>query len=539
MRRSRTNSAKEMWLLLLLILLPNIATFEVMGRQNSDYFFENTGISFSQSEPFTNRQRYFVIDTNKVTGLAERTDVEFIIVKRNVGDKDIVLYFDGTYNAPPDTGTPVQLILYSPGNRLLNEWRTPAIGGRVQQTISLPANLPRGAYRVFVSTGPRPDMNYDCCRDFTFYVSGFNLSTMLAINGLGDDFGFIPDYGFVPIRNSVSDMGFVFFGVENTSYSFIHQPWGVDDVVQEVNLMPLNDSSLSMSLVRKYSENFVRFDFKINKTMPYFLHIKSYNDPGVDNRIIGFRLSIDNGVQLASQPIVPLLAFEENTSIDSDGDLILDVEEVAFGTNPYSADTDEDSVSDYIEQLLGTDPLNSSSIPYRISSFGPSIVQGKELFSYSLRFTPLIPLPSNVQSLTYQVVTHPSIALNDSVQATVGNIDWTVGVPQWFNMSLSGLEDGKYSSPNLEFNVTFQGVTIDDSPVSFAVGGEETILVVNTPLPHPTSSQSDEESSNIEPPSIPLPFNQDSSAPSLPFPSFQLLLGSIAIVWTSRKRKRQ
>jgi hypothetical protein len=48
---------------------------------------------------------------------------------------------------------------------------------------------------------------------------------------------------------------------------------------------------------------------------------------------------------------------------DTDGDGLLDGDEVARGTNPLTADTDGDGYSDKTEVDGGTDPLNPASNP--------------------------------------------------------------------------------------------------------------------------------------------------------------------------------
>lgn len=59
--------------------------------------------------------------------------------------------------------------------------------------------------------------------------------------------------------------------------------------------------------------------------------------------------------QTQSQKRQPSLA-----ELDSDGDGLTDAEELARGTNPYSADTDGDGITDGLEVAQGTDPLDAN-----------------------------------------------------------------------------------------------------------------------------------------------------------------------------------
>jgi hypothetical protein len=52
---------------------------------------------------------------------------------------------------------------------------------------------------------------------------------------------------------------------------------------------------------------------------------------------------------------------EQSTDVDSDGDGLLDSEEVAFGSDPQNPDSDGDGLQDAEEKEKGTNPMNSDS----------------------------------------------------------------------------------------------------------------------------------------------------------------------------------
>jgi hypothetical protein len=61
---------------------------------------------------------------------------------------------------------------------------------------------------------------------------------------------------------------------------------------------------------------------------------------------------------LAREPLTYAVVATVAPAPDSDGDGLLDVEEVALGTDPMNPDTDGDGLSDGTEVALGTDPLD-------------------------------------------------------------------------------------------------------------------------------------------------------------------------------------
>jgi len=102
------------------------------------------------------------------------------------------------------------------------------------------------------------------------------------------------------------------------------------------------------------------------------LKLAMYNESGQDKLVLvksnGNRIELES-VNLADQDgdEIPGLFErqygladddESDKFLDGDGDLLSNIEEYLFGTDPTKADTDNDGVSDYIEIENSTDPLD-------------------------------------------------------------------------------------------------------------------------------------------------------------------------------------
>jgi hypothetical protein len=74
-------------------------------------------------------------------------------------------------------------------------------------------------------------------------------------------------------------------------------------------------------------------------------------DPGSD----GSGMGTENGGEVYAYRIVP------DEEVDTDGDGILDVDEIELGTDPFDTDSDDDGLDDGDEVTRGTDPLDGDS----------------------------------------------------------------------------------------------------------------------------------------------------------------------------------
>lgn len=93
----------------------------------------------------------------------------------------------------------------------------------------------------------------------------------------------------------------------------------------------------------------------------------------VDNDVIvDDELGEDEGL-LPEEEDLPPEEDPELSTIDSDGDGMLDVDEAIYGTDPFNPDTDQDGLGDREEvQVYGTDPLDPDTD-------GDSYLDGQEV----------------------------------------------------------------------------------------------------------------------------------------------------------------
>ena len=87
---------------------------------------------------------------------------------------------------------------------------------------------------------------------------------------------------------------------------------------------------------------------------------------------VSFKITsiLDSGIIVESLPITFTKSDDgyETIYTDTDGDGLLDIYEIEFGTNLHEADTDKDGLSDYEELILtGTDPLKFDSVKETVS----------------------------------------------------------------------------------------------------------------------------------------------------------------------------
>ena len=82
-------------------------------------------------------------------------------------------------------------------------------------------------------------------------------------------------------------------------------------------------------------------------------------DPGTDN---GIGVQWDLGV-ITSETIGWRISFTDDAPVDTDGDGLLDSEEIAIGTDPDDPDTDDDGLNDGDDETYtyGTDPLDDDT----------------------------------------------------------------------------------------------------------------------------------------------------------------------------------
>ncbi|WP_019795503.1 ArdC-like ssDNA-binding domain-containing protein [Streptococcus sobrinus] len=114
---------------------------------------------------------------------------------------------------------------------------------------------------------------------------------------------------------------------------------------------------------------------------------------------------------------------------DSDGDGLTDEEELARGTNPYSADTDGDGISDGQEVAQGTDPLDAHSNVYADEKKGQAEETQRDM------------------AITELIRTHQLEELNHKL----ADVRQSYFEPENFKNYLNAMENlDRYSARNLE-----------------------------------------------------------------------------------------
>ena len=85
----------------------------------------------------------------------------------------------------------------------------------IDETFIIRRDSEPGVYELFITVGPPPDGNLNCCATFDYQIKYSGLQIPPQVSALGDDFGFHPDHGYITTRNSFgADLTFTFFGFQ-------------------------------------------------------------------------------------------------------------------------------------------------------------------------------------------------------------------------------------------------------------------------------------------------------------------------------------
>ncbi|MFW9994898.1 MAG: M28 family peptidase [Candidatus Odinarchaeota archaeon] len=129
------------------------------------------------------------------------------------------------------------------------------------------------------------------------------------------------------------------------SRTYVLQALGRDYVASRL----VSDSSMSIKLsgVTGWVKN---ISYQHLKTGRYELVVRNGDSTSADYKITNTFATDDNGNDIPD-------LYE----LDQDGDGITTIDEMRYGTNPYSKDTDNDSLDDQLEIWLGYDPTSNDS----------------------------------------------------------------------------------------------------------------------------------------------------------------------------------
>ena len=291
-------------------------------------------------------------------------ETDNLITFEKTSSQAIVLQLDGDFAVDtPSLKDKVYFTLFGPDGSNISYYERNE--DHIIMTFNILADWNNGVYQILIDLGTPPSEPLNCCAGYNYKVAYSGLSQPPQIEGLGTSFGFSPGYGYIPIRNFGLNENFTFFGYPG-SFVFYHQAWGDNNVLLNVTLVDANDNTQQLQGDPTNSGK-VLFNFDIISAGYYKLMIYTSFDQKVLGRITGYKLTENNSPSENAQKIINLFIGAYG-ALDSDFDLIKDLDEVSIGTNLHLADSDGDHVYDGLEVQFGTNPLDTNSKPVDISS---------------------------------------------------------------------------------------------------------------------------------------------------------------------------
>ncbi|MHA2032227.1 MAG: hypothetical protein ACW99Q_22880, partial [Candidatus Kariarchaeaceae archaeon] len=238
-----------------------------------------------------------------------------------------------------------------------------------------------------------------------------------------------------------------FYAQESVDYILQHNPWGEDDLVDEITITsPSGDAYVTNVRFLKQTLRgpLYHFPFSSNEAGVHTI-LTNFNDESNDNyRSLGFNLIIDTGNYTKDRNNFLPLFPSRSSILDSDGDLIND--DLENLTNYLKIDSDEDSINDMIEQIFGSDPLNNHDLPYKFEVSQFIDESNSWLLEFSVTF--FKHFPETIKQINYQLVLPIQMQFQSS------------SIPQTEIFNSGDLVDNKFSDSRI--------VSIIEEPLNFA-----------------------------------------------------------------------
>ncbi|MCE7736463.1 MAG: hypothetical protein GPJ54_16400 [Candidatus Heimdallarchaeota archaeon] len=379
---------------LVLVILIFLCLSPSINVQGKSKFYDKNDTAKLQST-------FYSLTTNHGGDDQEITDNIIYVVKSVDVQGDIVINLMGNIWAPENHYKDAHIRLFSPNNRIILDEYT---SGHI--SIEILESDPVGMYKIYIDM-QTPEEGLGCCREIVYEIQYSGLTIPPYVMAHGDDFIFIPNYGYTIMKNTEDILDLSFYGKQGIDYTLQHNPWGENNLVESITLTNPSGSSNSISEANpqfSYGPLF-GFPFSLSETGIHTLSVDFTDSSYQDYRSMGFKLMIDTEDNFIDQNhFLPLFSDISNI-LDSDGDLIYDHEEIT--TNYLDSDTDDDGIDDFVELVFNSNPINSLDTPFKFEVGQTENSDNIWILEFTIDFVREI--PRNIKTINYQIVLPPEM----------------------------------------------------------------------------------------------------------------------------------